>query len=94
MREDIANGVWRVIAAQGSSEGKLGVHVGAFVREAAPLPVVEVPDGWRYMSTADNKKFGLVADASLLKIELNTHVPTPDPICLRLSNLKLEWVIL
>lgn len=85
MRDDIATGVWWVTAEQDGSDGQLAVKVGAFVREAKPPLGVNVPIGWRYMSTADDQNFGLVAVGNVLQIKVHRSAPTPvengaDPI--------------
>lgn len=89
MRDDIATGVWWVTAEQEGNDDQLAVQVGAFVREAQPPPGVNLPSGWRYMATADDQNFGLVADENVLQIEVHPFAPTPVKNGLTPSILKL-----
>jgi hypothetical protein len=77
MREYIARGAWRVIAAQAAENGQIGVEVGAFVHEATPPTDLQVPVGSMYVATANNERFGLISNERLVRIGLRLNAPAP-----------------
>lgn len=77
MREYIARGAWRVIVAQAAQHGEIGVEVGAFVHETTPPTDVQVPVGSIYVATANNERFGLISNESLVRIGLHLNAPAP-----------------
>ena len=77
MREYIARGTWRVIAAQAEENGQIGVEVGAFVHEATPPTDLQVPVGSMYVATANNERSGLISNERLVRIGLHLNAPAP-----------------
>ncbi|PMD37690.1 hypothetical protein L207DRAFT_586027 [Hyaloscypha variabilis F] len=72
MRRDIAAGVWRVTQDQ-QRNGVVIISAGAFVHAATPPGGVKVPEGSRWVATADERMAAQIPEDQLVQIALHPN---------------------
>ncbi|KAE9364251.1 hypothetical protein N431DRAFT_563613 [Stipitochalara longipes BDJ] len=76
MRQHIAAGVWRVTRDQVGVGSRPTVATGAFVHAATPPEGVDVPEGSRYVTVANEEHFLIISEENLIPIVLHAMAPT------------------